>query len=185
MSALFHSYLCGRIAAEWLINMTRFQKFWLIALLGFVIVCIVIVFLLSRNFSTQNPAITLNNGKSYNYFEYPSEKKYWVNGIDLTSAPLTQVLRILDDDLHPMLASGTITSAEQAAYYGASILDEVFKEWTQVDEVGVFHNKTARVWVVHGVLKDRYSHANVGVIVLDATTGEVIGVTLNHPSTQS
>lgn len=165
--------------------MTKYQKSSIIVLLGLIIFSIIGVSLYIRKSVAPSSAIVLNNGKSYIYFEYPSEHQCWVNGIDFMNDSISQIRSVLDTDVHPTFVSGTVSSAEQAAYFGASALDEVFEEWTEVNEVGVCHNRIANVWVIHGLLKDRYSHTDIGIVVLDAVTGDVIGATLYLPSTQT
>jgi len=71
-------------------------------------------------------------------------------------------------------------NAKEAAQTGASILDTEYDNWSESKSVLVHFNKEANAWIVHGQLPDRYSAGKVGVIAIEAETGEVLCITCDR-----
>jgi hypothetical protein len=69
--------------------------------------------------------------------------------------------------------------AREAAQTGASILDIEYDNWSEAKSVLVHFNKEANAWIVHGQLTDRYSDDSIGVIAIEAATGEVLCIVCN------
>jgi hypothetical protein len=66
------------------------------------------------------------------------------------------------------------SNAMDAAQIGASILDKEYEEWSESKTVVAHFNKLANAWIIHGQLPNRYSTGNIGVIAIEASTGEVL-----------
>ena len=130
----------------------------------------------------QVATVTLDNGQVYTYHEYGADTSYRIGDVNVYSATLQQILDVLGSDDAIPSAAGEIVDAKQAAYVGATALNQVFSVWTWNNQTAVCFNETANVWIAHGMLEDRLSDDKLGVVVLDAFTGEVLAAELMKPN---
>ena len=126
------------------------------------------------------PTVTSDSGKTYTYSSGNdiSEDSYRVFDINWATLSRKQIREVLDLNLETISEKETdpITTAEQAVCQGISVLNEVFETWTEDNRVGVFYSKTANVWLVHGMYVDRNTeYDGLGLVVFDASTGEILG----------
>lgn len=127
------------------------------------------------------PQVTSDSGKVYAVYTYEPEEVCLVKGVDFSTATRERVEEVLKPVEIDVGASGEITTPEQAACRGASILETAMIDWTQCDSLSVAYHETAGVWVVHGMMENGESDGSVGILVLDGVTGEVLGIAEERP----
>jgi hypothetical protein len=130
---------------------------------------------------TDEGQITLDNGNVYTYWpDDDIDSDYTVNGVNLYQASKEELAEALTDEIPAYTASGEITTSEQAAFCGATVLELAYEEWTQTSLIHLDYNEDTDVWLVHGLLEDRTSPViPLGVVALDGSTGEVIAIGLD------
>jgi len=121
--------------------------------------------------------VQLSNGETYGYFQHESPSNYDLRGLRFETATLEQIMIRLEPYETATDGNRQISTAKDAAYYGASALDGHIKNWNMVNTVGVLHNPTANLWLVHGQFQDRNTPGEAWAVVLDAETGQILGFT--------
>ena len=126
--------------------------------------------------------VQLSNGETYGYFQHESPCNCDLHGLRFETATLGQIMVYLEPCEDATDSNHRISTARDAAYYGATALDGHIKNWTMVNTVGVGYNPTANLWLVHGQFYDRNTPGEAWAVVLEAETGKVLGFTSLLPS---
>ncbi len=142
-----------------------------------VLIAIVLTGCTGKTGSIIRRKITLENGNVYKYWSL-GETNISVSDVDIGKASKEKIRSVLNDPIPEDASSKPLDSAKEAAYQGATLLDAAYDQWTQEGSFVVAYNKAADAWVVHGQLKDRLSYIPLGIVVFDASTGEVIAISL-------
>ncbi len=127
--------------------------------------------------------ITLDSGNQYTYFPYDGESDIHISvgGLNLYNASRKQLCEALTDEAPEYTASAPISTSQQAAICGATVLELAYEEWTQANLLALDYNEDTGVWLIHGLQEDRTSPViPLGVVALDASTGEIIAIGLMH-----
>ncbi len=123
----------------------------------------------------------LENGEKC-YYNVDDSGISMLKGIDVFKASRDEILKLQSDEVDKPEAKGKIENAEQAAIRGTEVLNEVYDNWTYQDNtIVVRYNQFADVWYAFGQVKDRNSVQDVGNVIFDAKSGEVLFICLAHP----
>ncbi len=123
----------------------------------------------------------LTNGEKCFYF-IDDSGEFFVKGVDILKVSKDEIISLKSDDVQIPEATGKIENSEQAAIRGSEVLNEVYDNWTyQANTVVVMYNRDANLWGVFGQVKDRNSVQDIGKVIFDAQTGEILFISLSHP----
>ncbi|MBQ8683629.1 MAG: hypothetical protein IJ518_03815 [Clostridia bacterium] len=154
--------------------MTKLKLISLIIVLVFMSGCLLWLIL-------KNDVQSFSNMGDFKIYEYPKGKSCLIceNGHDFSvMSRQSMVEQYGKSDIPPITPT---FSAKTAAYQGALALNQLYNNWTYDNHVLVCLNENANAWVVHGMFKDRNQiGGEIGLLVFDVETGEVLISTLAH-----
>lgn len=144
--------------------------------------CFLYRFLIAFEEAGIYPSITVD-GEIYEWsLREPRTGRFSHNGVDLSTEDSLMLVRCSCDLLIELPdAVGPLDTAEAAAYHGISLLNQTYDEWTWNNQVTVYQNENANLWIVSGLWESReHNDTQLGFIILDAATGEVYGLDIKN-----
>ena len=126
--------------------------------------------------------IVTTSGLKYRFVDDTKESfHYYVDATNLQVATEEEIRSASTKpyDGEPVL----VKNAKEAAKGGADILDKNYTNWSEAGTVVVSYNDVAGAFIIHGQYVNRKSEpAGIGVVVIDAETGEVLCLTFDNSS---
>ncbi|MHC1693849.1 MAG: hypothetical protein AB9835_00935 [Eubacteriales bacterium] len=159
------------------------KKFICVALCLFVLMILSSCIIMKINDKTETYIISDTNNR---YEVYVMDDKYgsfYIGNVNLREATLAELKTINSDVLYDG-GNLTITDAINAAQTGASILDNIYDNWSEAKSIAVYLNTNANTWIIHGQITDRtVKDADVGIIAIAADIGEVLFILYSKSNT--
>ena len=132
-------------------------------------------------FTACTSTIKTTSGLKYKFLDYTKHNySIYIDAVNFQDATEDEIRNISTKpyDGKPV----PVKNAKEAAKAGADILDQHYKSWSKTGTVAVSYNNVAGAWIIHGQM-NRQSEANgIGVVVIDAETGEVLCLTFDNSS---
>lgn len=121
-----------------------------------------------------------DDGKEYMYYK-GTETECIINGINLLTASKEEIIACFNNSSDVFEALGEIADHEEAAKAAVSVLNQSYDNWTFENKMVVWENASEQIWIIHGQLEKRGNTGEIGVVVFDGETGELLGVDLVGP----